>query len=39
LHALADREREFGDLLGRRMADWEEASAELQAFLEDARAG
>jgi ATPase components of ABC transporters with duplicated ATPase domains len=39
LHALADRERELGDLLGRRMADWEKASAELQKFLEDARAG
>ena len=39
LHALADRERELGDLLGRRMADWEKASAELQKFLEDARTG
>jgi ATP-binding cassette subfamily F protein 3 len=36
LHALADRERELGDLLGRRMADWEKASAELQKFLEEA---
>ena len=35
LHSLADRERELGDLLGRRMTDWEKASAELQAFLED----
>jgi ATP-binding cassette subfamily F protein 3 len=34
LHALADRERELGDLLSRRMADWEKASAELQAFLQ-----
>jgi ATP-binding cassette, subfamily F, member 3 len=33
LHALADRERELDALLGRRMADWEKASAELQAFL------
>jgi ATP-binding cassette, subfamily F, member 3 len=33
LHALADRERELGELLGRRMADWEKASAELQSFL------
>ena len=32
LHALADRERELGELLGKRMADWEKASAELQAF-------
>jgi ATP-binding cassette subfamily F protein 3 len=39
LHALADRERELGDLLGRRMGDWEKASAELQKFLEDARTG
>ena len=35
LHAMADRERELGELLGRRMADWEKASAELQKFLED----
>jgi ATP-binding cassette subfamily F protein 3 len=35
LHALADRERELGELLSRRMADWEKASAELQRFLED----
>jgi ATP-binding cassette subfamily F protein 3 len=35
LHALADRERELGELLSRRMADWEKAAAELQAFLED----
>ena len=34
LHALADREREWGDLLSRRMADWEKASAELQEFLQ-----
>ena len=33
LHALADRERELGELLSRRMADWEKASAELQKFL------
>jgi ATP-binding cassette subfamily F protein 3 len=33
LHALADRERELGELLAKRMADWEKASAELQAFL------
>jgi ATP-binding cassette subfamily F protein 3 len=33
LHALADRERELDGLLGKRMADWEKASAELQAFL------
>jgi ATP-binding cassette subfamily F protein 3 len=33
LHELADKEREFGELLGKRMADWEKASAELQAFL------
>jgi ATP-binding cassette subfamily F protein 3 len=38
LHALADRERELAELLGRRMADWEKASADLQRFLEDARA-
>ena len=35
LHALADRERELAELLGRRMSDWEKASAELQRFLED----
>jgi ATP-binding cassette, subfamily F, member 3 len=34
LHAMADRERELGELLGKRMADWEKASAELQSFLE-----
>jgi ATP-binding cassette subfamily F protein 3 len=39
LHALADRERELGELLGRRMADWEKAAAELQKFLEDVGAG
>jgi ATP-binding cassette subfamily F protein 3 len=39
LHALADRERELGDLLGRRMADWERASADLQRFLENAGPG
>jgi ATP-binding cassette, subfamily F, member 3 len=33
LHELADRERELGELLAKRMADWEKASAELQAFL------
>jgi ATP-binding cassette subfamily F protein 3 len=39
LHALADRERELGELLGRRMADWEKAAAELQNFLEGVGAG
>jgi len=34
LHAMADRERELGELLGKRMADWEKASAELQSFLQ-----
>jgi ATP-binding cassette, subfamily F, member 3 len=34
LHALADRERELGEILSRRMADWEKAAAELQKFLE-----
>ena len=34
LHALADRERELGELLGRRMSDWEKASAQLQGFVE-----
>jgi len=29
LHALADRERELGDLLTRRMAEWESAAAAL----------
>jgi ATP-binding cassette, subfamily F, member 3 len=33
LHELADHERELDALLGKRMADWEKASAELQAFL------
>jgi ATP-binding cassette subfamily F protein 3 len=33
LHELADKERELGELLAKRMADWEKASAELQAFL------
>jgi ATP-binding cassette subfamily F protein 3 len=31
LHALADRERELDGLLGRRMAEWETASAALAA--------
>ena len=31
LHALADREREVGELLGRRMAEWEAAAAQLAA--------
>ncbi len=34
LHALADRERELGELLAKRMADWEKASAELQSLLQ-----
>jgi ATP-binding cassette subfamily F protein 3 len=34
LHAMADRERELGELLGKRMADWEKASAELQVLRE-----
>jgi ATP-binding cassette, subfamily F, member 3 len=33
LHELADKERDLDDLLAKRMADWEKASAELQAFL------
>jgi ATP-binding cassette subfamily F protein 3 len=33
LHELADQERELDSLLAKRMADWEKASAELQAFL------
>jgi hypothetical protein len=33
LHELADKEREFDSLLAKRMADWEKASAELQALL------
>jgi ATP-binding cassette subfamily F protein 3 len=33
LHELADKERELDSLLGKRMADWEKASAELHAFL------
>jgi ATP-binding cassette subfamily F protein 3 len=34
LHALADREGELDALLAKRMADWEKASADLQAFLQ-----
>jgi ATP-binding cassette subfamily F protein 3 len=33
LHELADKERDLGTLLARRMSDWEKASAELQSFL------
>ena len=33
LHELADQERELDALLAKRMANWEKASAELQAFL------
>ena len=33
LHELADKERELDELLAKRMADWEKASADLQAFL------
>jgi hypothetical protein len=33
LHELADKERDLDSLLGKRMSDWEKASAELQAFL------
>ncbi len=33
LHELADKERELDGLLGKRMADWEKASADLQALL------
>jgi ATP-binding cassette subfamily F protein 3 len=33
LHELADKERDLDSLLAKRMADWERASAELQAFL------
>ncbi|MBN2574168.1 MAG: ABC-F family ATP-binding cassette domain-containing protein [Deltaproteobacteria bacterium] len=33
LHELADQERDLDAVLGKRMADWEKASAELQAFL------
>ena len=33
LHELADKERDLDALLAKRMADWEKASAELQAFL------
>ncbi len=36
LHELADKERELDALLGKRMSDWEKASAELQAFLASA---
>ena len=32
LHELADKERELDELLAKRMADWEKASAELAAF-------
>ena len=32
LHELADKERDLDSLLAKRMADWEKASAELQAF-------
>jgi hypothetical protein len=32
LHSLADREREVGDLLTRRMAEWEAAAAQLAAL-------
>jgi ATP-binding cassette subfamily F protein 3 len=38
LHELADRERELDTLLAKRMADWEKASSELQAFLASAPA-
>ena len=33
LHELADRERDLDTLLAKRLADWEKASAELQALL------
>jgi ATP-binding cassette subfamily F protein 3 len=33
LHELADKEHDLDELLGKRMADWEKASADLQAFL------
>ena len=33
LHELADKERELDELLGKSMADWEKASAELAAFM------
>ena len=33
LHELADKEHDLDALLSKRMADWEKASAELQAFL------
>jgi ATP-binding cassette subfamily F protein 3 len=36
LHELADKEHGFDSLLAKRMADWEKASAELQAFLKGA---
>jgi ATP-binding cassette subfamily F protein 3 len=36
LHELADKEHDFDSLLAKRMADWEKASAELQAFLKGA---
>jgi ATP-binding cassette subfamily F protein 3 len=32
LHTLADREREAGELLARRMAEWEAAAAQLAAL-------
>jgi ATP-binding cassette subfamily F protein 3 len=35
LHELADKERELDALLAKRMADWEKASAELQASMSD----
>lgn len=35
LHELADKERDLDELLGKRMADWEKASAELAAFVSD----
>jgi ATP-binding cassette subfamily F protein 3 len=35
LHELADKEREFDALLGKRMADWERASAELAVFMSE----
>jgi ATP-binding cassette subfamily F protein 3 len=33
LHELADKERDLDALLGKRMADWEKASAELQGLV------
>jgi ATP-binding cassette subfamily F protein 3 len=35
LHALADRERDLDDLLSRRIAEWEAASAALASDTED----